>query len=53
VLIELTDLGIAMCRTAIEISRQITAEFENRWGADALRALRDRLAQIPESGPAD
>jgi DNA-binding MarR family transcriptional regulator len=48
VLIELTDLGIAMCRTAIQISREITAEFEQRWGADTLRDLRDHLAQIPE-----
>jgi DNA-binding MarR family transcriptional regulator len=50
VLIELTDLGIAMCRTAITISREITAEFVQRWGADAVQQLRDRLEQIPAPG---
>lgn len=48
--VELTDLGIALCRTAIEISRELTAEFEQRWGAAALRELRERLDEIPGSG---
>ena len=46
VLVDLTDAGVAFCVAAIEISREITREFERSWGPDALEQLRERLRSI-------
>ena len=44
--VELTDAGVALCRTAIQVSAEITAAFEERWGRDVVDDLRERLREI-------
>ena len=46
VLVELTDAGVEFCVAAIQISRDITREFERSWGSDALEQMRERLRSI-------
>ena len=46
VLVELTDAGVEFCVAAIQISRDITREFERTWGGDALEQMRERLRSI-------
>jgi len=50
--VELTDLGVSFCLSAIAISREITHDIEERWGTDALDETRARLRSIgSDQGP--
>lgn len=48
--VHLTEDGAALCRTAIEASRSLTAEYSARWGDEVLDEVRARLRDIP-GGP--
>lgn len=51
VLVELTEQGIALCRSAIALSGELTASYEQRWGAGRLDDLRTRLREIAANRP--
>jgi DNA-binding MarR family transcriptional regulator len=41
--VELTDVGVAFCLSAIDISTEMTREIERVWGSTALDETRERL----------
>ena len=51
--VELTDTGVAFCLAAIEISRELTREVGERWGAEALDETRSRLRSLAGDPPVE